>query len=175
MHLDYGPDIAGGAVFPLLEMYADMLNGMSLVEGPRTFMLHLALDGPIPWQDPRLGEFAYVHAGSYVDDRARTYQRALAHMLPDSPLLVVGQTSVVDPTRVPVAGRHLVWIQVRTVPGQIRGDAVGQSASARDAAPPVPLSRGVPPGDELTPPGALREVEFRRIHLVVCSEEDRGR
>jgi hypothetical protein len=33
MHLDYAPDVAGGVVFPLLEMYADMLNGMSLVEG----------------------------------------------------------------------------------------------------------------------------------------------
>ncbi|GAA5125962.1 phytoene desaturase family protein [Pseudonocardia adelaidensis] len=214
MHLDFGPDIAGGAVFSLLEMYADMLNGMSVVEGgagrlpealaglvrrrggtvltgvpvarvdtdstgatgvtladgrrlrarrgvvstvvlprlvgdlladaavpadmraaadgyrfgPGTFMLHLALDGPVPWQDERLASCAYVHAGSYVDDMARTYQQSLARLLPDEPLLVVGQTSVVDPTRVPVQGRHLVWVQVRTVPGSIKGDAGGRIA-----------------------------------------------
>jgi phytoene dehydrogenase-like protein len=212
MHLDYGPDVAGGAVFPLLEMFADMLGGMSLVEGgagrlpeamaalvrarggtvltaarvarvdvdgsgargvtladgqrigarhgvvstvvlprlvqdlladaavpegmsaaarnyrfgPGTFMLHLALDGPIPWQDPRLSDFAYVHVGSYVDDMARTYQQALAHQLPEAPLLVVGQTSVVDPTRVPSSGQHVVWIQVRMVPAHIKGDAGGR-------------------------------------------------
>jgi phytoene dehydrogenase-like protein len=212
MHLDYAPDIAGGAVFPLLEMFADMLGGMSLVEGgsgrlpeamaalvrargatvltgtrvtrvdvdgsgargvtladgqrisarhgivstvvlprlvqdlladaevpngmsaaarnyrfgPATFMLHLALDGRIPWRDPRLSDFAYVHVGSYVDDMARTYQQSLAHQLPEAPLLVVGQTSVVDPRRVQRAGQHVVWIQVRTVPARIKGDAGGR-------------------------------------------------
>jgi phytoene dehydrogenase-like protein len=33
MHLDFGPDVAGGAMFPLLELFADMENGMSVVEG----------------------------------------------------------------------------------------------------------------------------------------------
>ncbi|MFF3755374.1 phytoene desaturase family protein [Streptomyces sp. NPDC002018] len=211
MHLDYAPDISGGAIFPLLEMYADMLNGMSLVEGgagklpqalaglverrggtvrtgvpvaridvdrtgasgvtlsdgtrfgarrgvvstavlprlveelladvsvprdmvsaaeryrfgPGTFMLHLALRGPIPWLDTRLSGFAYVHVGSYIDDMARTYQQAMAHQLPDSPLLIVGQTSAVDPTRAATEGNHTVWIQVRTVPARIDGDAAG--------------------------------------------------
>jgi len=217
MHLDYAPDIAGGAVFPLLEMYIDMLNGMSLVEGgagklpaaiaglfrkrggivhtgarvarvdvdgtratgvtledgrrlrasrgivstavlpnlvhdlladvavpedmrsaaqryrfgPGTFMLHLALEGPIPWRNSELGEFSYVHAGSYVDDMARTYQQALAHQLPDCPLLVVGQTSVVDPTRVSAAGQQVAWVQVRAVPSRITGDAGGVIAGTR--------------------------------------------
>lgn len=217
MHLDYGPDVAGGAVFPLLEMYADMLNGLSLVEGgagrlphaienlvrtrggtvltgvrvarieldttgttgvtladgqrlrarrgiistavlphlvhellagaavpddmrsaadayrfgPGTFMLHLALDGPVPWRDERLSQFAYVHVGSYVDDMARAYQQALAHELPDTPLLVVGQTSVVDLTRAPTPGKHVVWVQVRMVPGQVRADAGGRIGGTR--------------------------------------------
>jgi hypothetical protein len=33
MHLDYAPDVTGGAVFPLLEMFLDMRNGMSVVQG----------------------------------------------------------------------------------------------------------------------------------------------
>lgn len=92
--------------------------------GPGTFMLHLALSAPIPWQDPRLGQFAYVHIGPYVDDMARTYQQALAGVVPDEPLLVVGQPSVLDPTRsTGDENLHAVWIQVRTVPGKIAGDA----------------------------------------------------
>src|SRR5690349_11229757 len=87
--------------------------------GPGTMMIHLALSGPPPWQaGAELGEFAYVHIGPYVDDLAQTYTDALAGRLPASPMLVVGQTSAVDPSRVSGAGQVL-WIQVRTVPAQI--------------------------------------------------------
>ena len=212
MHLDFAPDVAAGAVFPLLELFLDMRFGMNVVQGgasrlpealvallqarggtvltgqavesidivggrprgvrltdgsevaarravlatttlpalvhrllppaavspalraaadrfrfgPGTFMLHLALDGPIPWTDERLAASAYVHLGPYVDDMARTYQQSLAGVLPDEPLLVVGQTSEVDPSRSTGASNpalQAVWVQVRTVPGQIRADA----------------------------------------------------
>ncbi len=209
MHLDYAPDVTAGAIFPLLEMFLDMRNGMSVVEGgasrlpealqsvlegcggrvvtgeaatrvqveagrvravalaggetlqtrrgvistvvlpvlvrdllathavpqglregaeryrfgPGTFMVHLALNGPIPWTDPRLATSAYVHLGPYVDDMARTYQQALSGCLPDEPLLVVGQTSVVDPSRVLQPHHHVVWVQARMVPGSIADDA----------------------------------------------------
>jgi phytoene dehydrogenase-like protein len=33
MHLDFGPDVAMGALFPFLEVFADMQNGMSVIEG----------------------------------------------------------------------------------------------------------------------------------------------
>src|SRR4051794_31081217 len=33
MHIDFGPDVAFGALFPFLESFADMDNGMSLVAG----------------------------------------------------------------------------------------------------------------------------------------------
>jgi phytoene dehydrogenase-like protein len=211
MHVDFAPDVAAGAIFPLLEMYADAEHGMNVVKGgasnlpralaamlstrgvpihtgkavesiqvasgrvqgvrladgehitarhgilstatlpavvhrllrnqpvpssmalaadnfrfgPGTFMLHLALSGPIPWQDSSLADSAYVHLGPYVDDMARTYQQALAGVLPDEPLLVVGQTSTVDPSRNTSEDDrlHAVWIQVRMVPAEITGDA----------------------------------------------------
>lgn len=215
MHLDFAPDIAGGATIPLLELFLDMRFGMNIVAGgasrlpqalvklleanggsvitgdavdaiemngeraagvrlnsgqrieaahavistatlpalvrvllrdtvvpasmmsaadrytfgPATFMLHLALNGPIPWQDGRLAESAYVHIGPYVDDMARSYQQAMAGHLPDEPLLVVGQTSQVDPTRSDGA-LQAVWIQVRTVPGRIRGDAAPRTTGS---------------------------------------------
>lgn len=93
--------------------------------GPGTFMLHATLDRPIPWNDPELGGFAYVHQGGFVDDMARTYQQACAGRLPDRPLIVVGQTSTVDATRTTRPDRHVVWLQTRMVPAEIRDDALG--------------------------------------------------
>lgn len=92
---------------------------------PGTMMLHLALDGPVPWSgDDDLRDFAYVHIGPYIDDLARAYQQSLAGYLPDRPLLVVGQTSRVDPSRTPDE-REILWIQVRSVPSVIKGDSCG--------------------------------------------------
>jgi phytoene dehydrogenase-like protein len=212
MHLDFGPDVAMGALFPFLEMFTDMENGMSVVEGgasrlpealaalvreaggevrtaarvrrvtvdggraagveldsgeriradravvanltpgvlfdgemvppealphgfrsrvsqyvygPGTLMVHAALSGPLPWAAGEdLHEFGYVHVGPYVVDMARTYTEALAGLLPSSPMLVVGQTTAIDPSRAPEQG-HVVWIQVRMVPSRIAGDAAG--------------------------------------------------
>ncbi|WP_448851261.1 phytoene desaturase family protein [Corynebacterium sp. 335C] len=33
MHMDFGPEVSGGAMFPFLEVYADMENGMTLGRG----------------------------------------------------------------------------------------------------------------------------------------------
>ena len=202
LHLDFGPDVAGGAVFPFLEAFADHHGGMAVAKGgastlvralvallrehggelrtstratgvtvldgravgveldtaervaaaravvasvtptalagdllreadlpgsirralgayrygPGTMMLHLSLSAPVPWAaGERLASFAYVHLAPYVDDLARAYADALAGRLPAEPLLVVGQTSAVDPTRVPDGG-HTLWVQVRPLP-----------------------------------------------------------
>jgi phytoene dehydrogenase-like protein len=212
LHLDFGPDVAGGAVFPLLEAFADAEGGMCvaahgaqrLVEalsgmlteqggtletatavrrvlvsggqaagvelatgerveaavgvvccatplalaggllgpgdlpgklasalagyrfGPATMMVHLALDGPVPWRaGTHLQGFAYVHVGATLDALARTYADALAGRLPDEPLLVVGQTTSVDSSRAP-EGRHVLWVQVRALPARILEDREGE-------------------------------------------------
>ena len=212
MHLDFGPDVAGGAQFPLLEVFADMENGMAIAKGgasampdalaaivverggevrtgaevrrvlveggratgvelvdgariaagravvanlgphvlydrlladeplpekfrrkvdgfrhgPGTLMVHLALERPVRWAaGDEISEFAYVHVPPYVDDLARTYAQSLAGLLPDDPLLIVGQPSVFDATRAPT-GKATLWVQVRTVPGEVRGDAANE-------------------------------------------------
>jgi phytoene dehydrogenase-like protein len=212
LHLDFGPDVAGGAMFAFLESFGDQRSGMAIVEGgssrmvdalvgmlearggelrlgseaasigvsdgrarevtlaggeritarhavvasvtppalarmlapsdaapqplrdegrrfrhgPGTMMLHLALDGPVPWRaGADLADFAYVHVAPYVDDLARTYTAAMSGMLPAEPLLVVGQTSAVDPTRAP-DGQHVLWVQVRVLPGRPVGDEAGE-------------------------------------------------
>lgn len=212
MHLDYGPDVSGGAMFPFIETFTDMNVGISITEGgasnlvealagvcedyggevrtdaeveriqvdrggratgveltsgerirareevvanltptvlfdlvddadtppgvaeqvddyeygPGTMMVHLALDDLPDWEaGEEISEFAYVHIGPYVDDLADTYTDAMNGQLPESPLLVVGQTTAVDETRTP-DDEAILWVQVRALPSDIEGDAAGE-------------------------------------------------
>ncbi|MFF4592317.1 phytoene desaturase family protein [Amycolatopsis sp. NPDC001319] len=248
LHLDFAPDVSGGAMFPLLELFADLDNGMSVVEGgarrlpealaallvehggevhtglevdgvlrengravgvrtadgtrlrarravvanvgpralygkllddvpedlrhkagnftygPATLMLHLALDGPLPWAAGEdLAEFGYVHAAPYVDDLARTYTEAQAGLLPADPLLVVGQTTAVDPTRAP-AGKHVAWLQVRTVPSMIRGDAAGTISVTTWPEAAEPMAERVLAKLERYAPGASARIARYAVH-----------
>ena len=99
--------------------------------GPATMMLHMACAGPVPWAaGEEFQRYAYVHLAPYVDDLARTYASAVAGELPSEPLLVVGQTTAVDPSRAPEGG-HLLWVQVRALPTRILSDPEGQLAGWR--------------------------------------------
>ncbi|MDG4873803.1 NAD(P)/FAD-dependent oxidoreductase [Mesorhizobium sp. WSM4935] len=216
MHLDFSPDIAGGAVFPYLESMANQSFGMVLGKGgadtiiralagmvkaaggqittgadvaeitvsvgkatgvrlasgethvarkaviagvapralpgkllpngsgdggfdaamktfrhaPGTMMIHLALDDLPDWSaGTELRQFAYVHLAPSLDGMSRVYQQAIAGMLPDQPVLVVGQPTAVDPSRAP-QGKHVLWVQVRMLPAEILGDAAGKIAPA---------------------------------------------
>ncbi|KIC48663.1 NAD(P)/FAD-dependent oxidoreductase [Tateyamaria sp. ANG-S1] len=214
MHLDFAPDVAGGAVFPYLEGMAGQAFGMVLGAGgadtminamvsmieahggkvhcnadvaeilheggsatgirladgrevrasravianvspgalvrltggtgdvgydqklntfqhaPGTMMIHVAMEALPNWTAPELKRFAYVHLAPSMDQMARTYAQAKAGLLPDEPVIVCGQPTVVDPSRAP-DGKHVLWLQVRMVPGQIKGDA-GGSISTTD-------------------------------------------
>lgn len=217
MHLDFAPDIAGGAVFPYLESMANQCFGMVLGKGgadtiiraltgmvtvaggqistgaevaeitvsggratgvrlasgethtatkaviagvapgaltgkllpdgsgdagfdtamkkfrhaPGTMMIHLALDDLPDWRaGAELRQFAYVHLSPSLDAMSRTYQQAISGMLPDEPVLVVGQPTAVDASRAP-EGKHVLWVQVRMLPAEIISDAAGKIAPAR--------------------------------------------
>lgn len=214
MHLDYPPDVSGGALFPFIETFADGANGMVLGKGgasviidaqialleslggeirfsspvksvvikhkkavgvvladgqtigasravvanltpkvlfggmvpddavpekfsnqvaaykhaPGTMMIHLAMDDLPPWITGEARDYAYVHIGPYMEDMSLAYQQAIAGLLPRQPTLVVGQPTSVDPSRAP-EGKHVLWVQVRMVPGTINGDADGEIQS----------------------------------------------
>jgi phytoene dehydrogenase-like protein len=104
---------------------------------PGTMMIHLAMDALPNWSAPELKRFAYVHLAPSMDQMAQTYAQAKAGLLPDEPVVVCGQPTVVDPSRAP-AGKHVLWLQVRMVPGQIKGDAKGEISEVKwaDAAEP---------------------------------------
>jgi phytoene dehydrogenase-like protein len=97
--------------------------------GPGTMMIHLALEALPGWlAGEELKQYAYVHVAPYLEDMSRAYTEALSGLLPESPLLVVGQPTAVDPSRAP-DGKHVLWVMVRVVPGHISGDALGEIES----------------------------------------------
>lgn len=107
--------------------------------GPGTMMVHLAVEDLPDWEaGGDLAEFGYVHVAPYVEDLAETYTHAQNGVIPEEPLLVVGQTTAVDETRTPDDG-HVLWVQVRALPTDIRGDAAGEidATDWADASDPV--------------------------------------
>ncbi len=94
--------------------------------GPGTMMVHLAVDSLPNWRAGKdLKRFAYVHLAPSMDMMARVYQDAIAGIIPAEPVIVVGQPTAIDPSRAP-EGKHILWLQVRTLPAQPRGDAKGE-------------------------------------------------
>jgi phytoene dehydrogenase-like protein len=211
-HLDFGPDVRGGAVFAFIAALSSHINGMPLVEGgagritaalrsmlekggaklitraevtrivvksgaavavhtrsgeeysagraivanvtprnlfckllrpqdieprflrraerfrygPATFIVHLALDRMPRWTAAEdLGGFNYIHLNGSESELAGTYRQSLSGLLPARPLLVVSQTTPIDPSRAP-PGRHVMRVHVRTVPTRIEGDSAGE-------------------------------------------------
>ena len=87
-----------------------------------------------------LQRFAYVHVAPDLEMMARVYAEASAGLLPAEPALVVGQPTAIDPSRAP-AGKHVLWVQVRVLPAEIRGDAEGRDRGdelGRGARRPMP-------------------------------------
>lgn len=94
--------------------------------GPGAMMIHLALAGLPDWKaGEALKQYAYVHIAPDMAMMSKVMTQAADGLLPEEPALVVGQPTAIDPSRAP-DGKHVLWIQVRVVPGEIRGDALGQ-------------------------------------------------
>jgi phytoene dehydrogenase-like protein len=249
LHLDFGPDVRGGAMFPFLEAFTDETVGMSVARGgasrlpealrglieeaggevrcdadvarvlvaegratgvelasgeriaarravianltpkvlygrllaharlprrvragarryrygPATMMVHLALSDVAPWAGgDDLGQFAYLHIAPLPEDLREAYGAAVGGLLPREPLLVVGQTSAVDPSRAP-DGAHVLWVQVRTVPAAIRGDAAGELAPGSWDELAQPFADRVVAKLERYAPGLTERVIGRRV------------
>jgi phytoene dehydrogenase-like protein len=94
--------------------------------GPGTMMVHLAMDSLPDWvAGAELRDFAYIHIAPSLGYMSRAYEQAMDGMLPEAPVLVVGQPTAIDPSRAPT-GKHILWVQVRVLPKQVRGDAAGR-------------------------------------------------
>ena len=89
----------------------------SFQHGFGTFKMDWALDGPVPWIADDARRAAVVHTGDSVDDLARFADQVRRGELPENPYLVIGQQSLVDPTRAP-AGKQTLWAYSR-VPSRL--------------------------------------------------------
>jgi phytoene dehydrogenase-like protein len=126
-------------------------------------MVHLALSGAPPWAGgDDLQQFAYLHIAPLPEDLREAYASAVQGLLPREPLLVVGQTSAVDPTRAPEGG-HVLWVQVRTLPAHIHGDAAGELSPGPWDAVAEPFADRVVAKLERYAPGLSERVIGRRV------------
>lgn len=73
--------------------------------GPGAFKLDWALDGPIPWSDPRCLEASTVHVGGTLEEIAAAEAAVWRGEHALRPFVLVVQQSQFDPTRAP-AGKH---------------------------------------------------------------------
>ncbi|HEV2946777.1 MAG TPA: NAD(P)/FAD-dependent oxidoreductase [Gemmataceae bacterium] len=84
-----------------------------------TFKMDWALSGPVPWSAAEARESAVVHAGDSIDDLAAFTHEVRSGLLPTNPYLVIGQQSLVDPSRAPPGG-HTLWAYSH-VPSRVDG------------------------------------------------------
>jgi len=73
--------------------------------GPGVFKMDWALDGPIPWRDPRCLEASTVHLGGTFEEIAAAEAAVWRGEHPERPFVLVVQQSQHDPSRAP-AGKH---------------------------------------------------------------------
>jgi phytoene dehydrogenase-like protein len=73
--------------------------------GPAVFKLDWALDGPIPWQDPRCLDASTVHVGGTLEEIAAGEAAIWRGEHPERPFVMVVQQSQFDPSRAP-AGKQ---------------------------------------------------------------------
>ncbi|MEQ1504881.1 MAG: NAD(P)/FAD-dependent oxidoreductase, partial [Myxococcota bacterium] len=78
-------------------------------QGWGTFKLDLSLSAPVPWTAEVARASAVVHLGDALDDLARFTAEVRGGALPSRPYLVIGQQSLVDPSRAP-AGHHTLYV-----------------------------------------------------------------
>lgn len=93
--------------------------------GRGAMQIHVALDKPVEWLDPRLTSVPLVHLSNGSGSTGIACAQAEAGLLPNEPTIVVGQQCVLDPSRAP-EGKATLWLQLQEVPFSPTGDAAGE-------------------------------------------------
>jgi phytoene dehydrogenase-like protein len=76
--------------------------------GPGVFKLDYALDGPIPWLAPEVGDAGTVHLGGTLDEIAESERASWDGRHAERPFVLLAQQSLFDETRAP-SGKHTAW------------------------------------------------------------------
>jgi len=88
--------------------------------GPGVCKVDWALDGPIPWRDPRVAEAGTVHLGGGLDALIAAEQAPWSGRHAERPYVLLAQQSLFDDSRAP-EGRHTGWAYCH-VPSGSTGD-----------------------------------------------------
>ncbi|HEX4578954.1 MAG TPA: NAD(P)/FAD-dependent oxidoreductase [Candidatus Dormibacteraeota bacterium] len=91
--------------------------------GPGVFKVDWALDGPVPWSDPRCARAGTVHVGGGLEEIVASEAAVAAGRHSERPLVILAQPSLFDATRAP-AGRQTLWGYCH-VPNGSRRDMTG--------------------------------------------------
>jgi phytoene dehydrogenase-like protein len=94
-----------------------------------TVKVDWSLDAPIPWTAEDARRAGTLHVADSMDALTRTASQLTRALVPDRPFLVMGQYSMVDPTRQP-PGKETAWAYTH-VPQRVRGDAGGDGLEGR--------------------------------------------
>src|SRR5262249_28646659 len=100
----------------------DDLNRFEFDHG--VFKIDWTLDAPVPWTAEAARRAGVVHITESLDAMTETRAQIARGLLPSAPLLLVGQQSMTDPTRMP-EGKETLWAYAH-VPRTIRGDAADE-------------------------------------------------
>ena len=133
------------------------------IYGPGTFKLDLALDGPIPWRDPRCLEASTVHIGGTLEEVAAAEAAVWRGEHPERPFVMLCQQSQFDPTRAPAGQAH----RLRLLPRAARIDGRphrGDRAPDRTLRPRLPPAHPRPPHHHHRPVRARQPQLRRRRH-----------
>jgi phytoene dehydrogenase-like protein len=95
-----------------------------------TVKLDWALSGPIPWKSEEARRAGTVHIARDMDQLTMMATQLQMQMIPERPLLVLGQMTTTDPTRSPL-GTETAWAYAH-VPQNPRGDAAGRMSLTWD-------------------------------------------
>ncbi|MGO9571193.1 MAG: phytoene desaturase family protein [Desulfomonilaceae bacterium] len=76
--------------------------------GSGVFKVDWALNGPIPWRDPRCSQAGTLHLGGTLEEVAAAELDVWGGVLPEKPFVLLSQPSLFDSTRAP-NGLHTAW------------------------------------------------------------------
>jgi phytoene dehydrogenase-like protein len=126
-----------------------------------TFKVDWLLAGVPQWRAPRIAEAGTIHIAESLSEVATTGLQLADRMIPDQPFVVVGQSSVADPTRTPDE-RAVMWAYTH-VPQRPRGDAGGALTGAWTKDDCERMADRVEARIEAHAPGFRSTIRTRRI------------
>lgn len=119
------PQLYSELLEPSVAIQQNTNDAANYQPGRAAMQIHLALSGPVPWNDERLRLTPLIHVSTGSDSSAISCAQAEAGLLPANPTIVVGQQCLLDPSRAP-EGKATLWIQLQELPFEPLGDAAGE-------------------------------------------------